>query len=155
MAAAIGTESSDDRHARERQVADCIKRLVARELVAITQPLRVEDARIANSDGIVERGTERHPCLPQPFNVLEEAEGARARHIAPIGGARKAEAQPLAPNHRTFEIDLDVEPQSLSEWHEFGESGPVLDPHLLQDLDKTSTRRQRRYASFLDSLDEK
>ena len=47
------------RRTGQGQVADRVERLVAHELVGVAQALGVDDAVVAERDGVVERGAER------------------------------------------------------------------------------------------------
>src|SRR5262249_58218835 len=69
--------------AGERQIADRVEDLVADELVREARALRIEDAVVGDDEGVFERRTEGVARIPQRSDVAHEAEGARARNLAP------------------------------------------------------------------------
>ena len=96
MAAATGTEGAEDGRAGKRQVADRVERLVAHELVGIAKAFAVDDAVVADGDGVLERGAERETGSPQPLHVLHEAEGAGAGKLAAERAGIDVDLDPLA-----------------------------------------------------------
>ena len=82
---------------------------------AIAQAFRVDDAVVADRDGVVERGAEREAGLPEPLDVAHEAEGAGPRDLAAEGaGSSIVSARRWRPMIGVVEIDLDVEPEAAS-----------------------------------------
>src|SRR4029079_10070422 len=72
MATAMGAIGAEDRSACQSEIANRVKRLVAHEFVRITQPFAVDDAVIANGDGVVERGAEGKTGSPKPLDIHTE-----------------------------------------------------------------------------------
>ena len=80
VAAAVRHEVADHRVSDERQIADHVENLVADELVLEPQCV-VEDAGLAENDGVVERTAERETALAQHLDFLQEAERPRRRDL--------------------------------------------------------------------------
>src|SRR5262249_49484402 len=68
---AVRDQVADYRIAHEREIADRVQNLVADELVLEAERV-VQDARLAEHDGVLERSAERQPVLPHHLDVLEE-----------------------------------------------------------------------------------
>src|SRR3984957_11028763 len=134
MSRAIGPVKTDDRRARERQIADRIERLVAHELVGVAEPFRVEDGVAVDGDRILERGAQRIAGPPQSLDVADESEGSGAGDIAPESRRIKIEHPALAADRRRFEVDLDVEAEAAFGGHEFGEAALRVQPPRLANL---------------------
>src|SRR5262245_43225480 len=82
MAAALRAIGAKDRRAGKCEVADRVERLVAHELVGEAQAFAIDDAVVADCDGVLKRGAKRKTGSPQPLNVLHEAEGAGPGKLA-------------------------------------------------------------------------
>src|SRR5262245_42488510 len=74
--------SAEQGSTRERQVAHGVQYLVANEFVRETRTLRVENAVVADYEGIFERRAECVARVPQARHIAQEAEGARTRNVA-------------------------------------------------------------------------
>ena len=55
---------AEDGRAGQSQVADRIERLVAHELVGVAQAFAIDDAVVADGDGVFKRGAERQASGP-------------------------------------------------------------------------------------------
>ena len=154
MAAAARAELPEDRRARKRQIANGVEHLVAHEFVAEAQALRIDDAGVRNGDRILERCAQRESRLPQPLDVGEEAESARARQFAAEG--RRIEPQRLAlmADGGVVEVDLDVEGQAALAGRQFGECAAPLHAHGLENFDMPALRRQHGQTRLVDRGDE-
>src|SRR5215212_7705623 len=96
VAGAMSDKMADDRVAHEREVADSIEDLVADELVLEAERV-VEDAGLAEDDGVVERAAERQAVLSQHLDILEERKRARRRKFLDerlFGDAQRARLMP-------------------------------------------------------------
>ena len=76
VAGAVGHEVADDRIADQRKIADGVEDLVADELVLETERV-VENAGLAEDDGVLQRATERQAVLTQHLDVFQERERPR------------------------------------------------------------------------------
>jgi hypothetical protein len=76
VAAATGPVGAKDRRTSKGEVANGIERLVAHELIRIAEAFAIDDAVVADGDGILERGAEGKARGPQALHVLHEAKGA-------------------------------------------------------------------------------
>src|SRR5262249_31957701 len=126
--------SAEQGSTRERQVAHSVQYLVANEFVRETRTLRVENAVVADYEGIFERRAECVARVPQARHIAQEAEGARARYVAERFGLY-VDGQCLTPNQRVLELDLcfDAEPAGVRAQLSVGV--PLRDPHRLEPLD--------------------
>jgi len=64
VTAATGPIGPEDGCAGKREIADGIERLVAHELVRIAETFAIDNAVVANGDGILERGAKRKTGSP-------------------------------------------------------------------------------------------
>src|SRR5262249_21294748 len=76
MATALGAEGAEDGSTGKGQVTDSIERLVTHEFVAVTKAFAIDDAVVADGDGVFEGGAERQARGPEPLHILHEAKGA-------------------------------------------------------------------------------
>ena len=113
MTAAPGPEGAEDGRAGQSEVADRIERLVAHELVGEAQAFAIDDAVVADGDGVVQRGAESQAGGPQALHILHEAEGAGPGQFAAEGAGVEIDLDPLAADQRRVEIDLDVEMETV------------------------------------------
>src|ERR1700751_2461568 len=90
----------------QRKVADGVQHLVADALVGEARALRVENAVVADDEGVLERGTQRVTRVPQGRDVAHEAEGARARELAAECLGFQIDRESLASDQRMIELDL-------------------------------------------------
>ena len=67
---------------------------------AIAQAFRIDDAVVADGDGVLERGAEREAGLPELLDVAHEAEGAGAGNLAAEALGREVERPALAADQR-------------------------------------------------------
>src|SRR6478672_200255 len=107
VAAADRAIGAEQRRARERKIADRIKRLVAGKLIGEAQAVRIEQTILVDDEGVVERGTERIARAPKLRHVSHEAEGAGARKFPAEGIRLDVEGHALTPNQRVSEVDLE------------------------------------------------
>src|SRR5512143_377429 len=82
--------------AQQIKVADGVEHLVFDELVVVAQSVLVEHAELVHDDGVVERAAERETLVAQVFDLMHEAERARARDLFRIGGIGEVDADGLA-----------------------------------------------------------
>src|SRR6185436_773966 len=153
VAAALRVIGSQDRRAGKRKVADRVKRLVAHELVGETQTFAVDDAVVADCDGVFERGAERKAGGPQALHILHEAEGARARQFAAEGARVHVDLDLLIADQRRVEIDLDIEVETVVRSKLTIGTG-VFHRDLLQDLEVAARRLELGKTDLIDRLDE-
>src|SRR5690242_317383 len=153
VAAATRMEGAENGRARKGEVADRIERLVAHELVAITQAFAVDDAVVANGDGILQRGAEREASSPQPLHVLHEAERPSARELAAEGTGIYVDLDPLGADQGGVEVDLDIEVEAVMGC-KLAEGAILLDTDRLQYFQETARRFELGKADFVDRLDE-
>ena len=76
------------------------------------QALRVEDAVVADDQGVLERGAERVTRAPELRHVAHEAEGAGAGDFAAEGVGVDVVARALAADQRMVEVDLDLDAEA-------------------------------------------
>src|SRR3990172_13008892 len=83
--AAVARPGGDDVRAeapaKQRQVAEEVRRLVAHELVGPAQR-RADDRRRVEHDGVLHSAARDEPLRPQRLDLVHEAEGARRRELA-------------------------------------------------------------------------
>src|SRR5215470_6872949 len=123
------------RHAREREVADRVEHLVAHELVGKARAFRVEDAVVADDQGVLERGSERIARIPQGRDVAHEAEGARAGDLAAERLWLYVDRQGLAADERVVELHLGLDPEAARVGTDFAEGIAHGDTYRLEHLD--------------------
>src|SRR5262245_17375432 len=155
VAAAHRTVSAEQRRPGEREITDGVKGLVADELVSKTRTLRVEDARVGDDQRVLERSAERVAGAPQLRYVAHEAEGARARDLAPEGLRRAIERQVLAPDQRMVERDLCLDPQTAGIRPQLAIAGTGRDAYRLEHADETARRIERLDADAIDRRHER
>ena len=78
---AIGPVEADDRRPGKRQIADCVERLVAHELIGVSQPFRIEDGVAVDRDRVLQRRAKRVSRL-QSFRTSPTKPKVRARAIS-------------------------------------------------------------------------
>ena len=153
MAAPAGAVSAEDRRAGQSQVSDGVECLVAHELVGIAQALAIDDAVVADSDGVVERSAKGQAGRPQALDVLHEAEGARPRQLAAEGPRIEVDLDALLANEGRVELNLNIEMEAVI-GRKLADSASVLNGHRLQDLEEAAGRVELDQAHLVDGLDE-
>ena len=73
------------RMAEQVEIADGVENLVFDEFVAVTQAVLVQYPEFVEDDGVFQTATQGKAVLAQIFDLLHEAEGTGARHLANIG----------------------------------------------------------------------
>src|SRR3954471_6900623 len=96
--------SAEQGAAGQREVADGVQHLVTDEFVGEARALRIENAVVADDEGVLERGTQRITRVPQGRDVAHEAEGARARKLAAEYVGFQVDRQSLASDQRVIEL---------------------------------------------------
>ena len=119
----------------------------------IAQALAVDDAVVADRDGVLERGAKGEARSPQPLHILHEAEGAGPRQLAAEGTGIDVDLDPLGPDQRRVELDLDVEVEAVM-GRELAKGAPILDADGLQDLEEAAGAIELDQADLVDRLDE-
>src|SRR5690606_36702509 len=79
MARLAGHIAGQKRLADQVQVADRVQDLVLDELVLVAQAVAVEYAVFVHDDGVVQAAAPGQPGRAQGLDLVDEAEGARAR----------------------------------------------------------------------------
>jgi hypothetical protein len=124
---------------------------VAHELVGITQAFAIDDAVVADRDGVFQRGAEREPSCPQPLNVLHEAEGPGAGQLATERAGIDVDLDALGADQRGLEVNLDVEMEAVI-GGQFTNRAGILDANRLEDLEEAPRRLQFGQADLVDRL---
>ena len=148
----MGHDVADDRMADEGEIAHDVQDLVAHELVL--EPQGVQDARIADDDGVLERSAERQAALPQPLHFLQEAEGAGRGDVLgeallgdPLGARLVLEQRMVeADGVADLEVIRRVNRNALVAGR---------DLHRLQDLQVLARRGELLDARFLQQVQER
>jgi hypothetical protein len=100
---------TDHREPEERQVADGVEHLVARELVGEAQPLRIEDGELVDHDGVLQASAPGQAGLLHALDVAQEAEGAGARDFPLVAAVGEGEAKGLVGDQRVLEVDRELD----------------------------------------------
>src|SRR5262249_32725947 len=153
VAAATGAIGAEDRRTGKRQVSNRVERLVAHELVGVAKAFAVDDAVVADGNGILERSAERQTGGPQPLNVLHEAEGAGAREFTAERAGIHIQLDFLPADQGAVEVDLDVEVEAIMRG-QLARGPSVLDAHGFQYLQVAPRSVELDQPHFVDGLDE-
>ena len=153
MAAAVGAVAAEDRRAGKRQVADRVEHLVTGEFVGEAQAFRIDDAIVADNDGVLERGAEGKAARPQLLDLGEEAEGACPRDIAAEAFRIDVGGELLPADQRVLEVDLDLDAAAVI-GRELGKRVAGLDAHGLENPDVAARRVEPGDTRLIDRGDE-
>src|SRR5207248_4418080 len=138
MAAANRAIRAEQRPSGQREVANRIKHLVANELVRKADTFSVEDAVIADHQGIFQRGAERIARIPQVGHITHEAERARTRDFAAEAVRLHIDGQRLASDKRVVEPNFRLDTEATRIGPQLAESLSHCHPHRLQYPDITA-----------------
>src|SRR5262245_9559457 len=147
---AIGAENLI---ASESEIAHRVQHLVTHELVRVTQAFIVENAVVADGNGVVQRGTQGKPRLPKLLDIAHETEGAGPRKLVAVRTRRHVEAKTLTSDQRRVEIDLDVEMEARM-GSKLAPALTFLDADGLQHLDVAPALAELAQAGLVDCVHE-
>src|SRR5256885_6743469 len=145
---------AEQRQAGEREIADDIENLVTGALVAVTQPLAVEQAGFVKYHRILERRPKGEAGAPEPRDIAQASKGAGATDLAaePLGS--EVEHIALAADHRIGEVDFDLGAEAGRMGAQFAKRIAHRDLHWLQHLDKAARCGLCKDTSLIDRADE-
>jgi hypothetical protein len=93
--------------------------------------------------------------LPEPLDIADEAESARAANLAAIDRRRQFDHLALATHDHILEIDLDVEAESALGGSKLGVGLPALGTNRPQHLDVAARHSTGHQPHGVDGRDER
>ena len=109
VSGAIALDMGQQRCAREAEVANAIERLVACKFGVIAQAFLIEEAVLADHDGVVERAAQRQSGGAHFLDVGGEAEGARVAQLVDERGVARIIVERLRSDRMMIEGDFAMQ----------------------------------------------
>src|SRR5207253_7198306 len=125
------------------------------EFVREARALRIENAVVADDEGVLERGTQRVARIPQRRHIAHEAEGARARKLAAEHVGFQVDRQGLAPDQRVIERDLRLDAETARVGSQLSERIAYRDLHRLEHLDVAARLWERGNTGRVNGCNER
>src|SRR5262249_53663450 len=134
VAAADRPVGAEDWPAGQREVADGIEHLVAHEFVREARAFWIENAVVADHEGVLERGAERIARIPQCGHVAHEAEGARACDLAAENVGLDVDLHHLASDQSVIEFHLRLDAETARVWPDLAKGVAHCNPYRPEHL---------------------
>src|ERR1044072_1896446 len=109
VAASFRHNSTQDRHAQQRQVADDVQNLVTHELVTKSQASLIQHPVRRKDDGIIERAAAYKVGASQSFNFIGKAKRSRRGDLLAEGAVIQVHGKLLNADHRMGKIDQAID----------------------------------------------